>query len=211
MSASSNWVTRGVVIQLSAIRRAMTSREVREAPLRSDPTWGSQLVPARVWRPEPQQARGPGRGREPLQLLDVGAHILQHDPATASAAAHAGQVDAQVSRQLADRRGAAGTVPGLLRSQIPAPSSGATGTCCGEGVWMSLSRLLMGRAQLGGRRGPGSAGFAERKNPLPHPQLVAGLHEDLCDRAGSGGWNGRHRLFVFQLKDGLVFVPYRPL
>ena len=37
MSASSNWVTRGVVVQLSAIRRAMTSRRGESGVLEIGP------------------------------------------------------------------------------------------------------------------------------------------------------------------------------
>ena len=176
--------------------------------MRSGPISRSQFAPARAWGQAPRRPRRPGVRPRAAAALDVGAHVLQHDPAAAGAAAHPGEVNAQVARQLADRRRRGGRRPGLRLGarfrKLPPPA--ATGTCSGEGVWMSLSRLLAG-AGSGLAAGAAAAAPLSLSERIRCPTLILSpaFTKILRDRARGGGRNGRDRLLVLQLEDGLVF------
>ena len=126
------------------------------------------LLRRRLGGRSPGRRGGPGCGREPLQLLDVGAHILHHDPPTAGAAPHPSEVNAQVARQLPNRWGSGGRCPCFwlgdwFRNLL---LQGNRNLFRRRRLDQPLATSHRSRRRFGSRRGGCDAAFAERQNPL---------------------------------------------
>ena len=156
MSASSWWVTCGIITQLRARFGAADLLDPRRAA-RARPRRTSRSRPsATAARSRPGGRRRRRAAARPARSL-ARAHVLLGDPALAAGALHAREVDAELAREAAHRR--AGVDRRAARPAAPAPGGGAgaaprarrggSGAACG--------------ARLGGRLRPAAAAPARRR------------------------------------------------
>ena len=146
MSASSNWVTRGVVSQLSAIRRAMTSRSGERGAFEIGPHLekstcsGAGLGPG---APASAAPRGAVASRCSFWMYARTSSSMIRPPRPLPRTRVRSMPKSRASLRIDGA--AAGAVPGFPSESVSdSSSSEATGNCSGEGVWTSLSRFLTG-------------------------------------------------------------------
>jgi len=141
---------------------------------------------------------------ELLQTLNIRAHVFHRDATATSGAANLGQIDAQIARQLANHgRSRNGGVRFLDRF-----GSFRRNLFLGFGFRFRRGRSGFGRGLrccgsfFGSRSG---ASAVQRHEPCSDADFIAGFDVNFGDGAGRSRRNRCDGLFVFKLKNRLVF------